>query len=124
MTFSMLANRGVTASIGSEGAFNGGSSKVHCLFGASGNGGQGRDGARLLAGPEFANRLLSVGAWLVEESDLPHGARKVLLLEILAHLERVESGSHHEGELVVEKMTDSADLALEAEPRAQHAGPG
>src|SRR5258708_15325024 len=77
----------------------------------------------LPAGAQVANRLLSIHTRLIEECDLAHGARKIFFTKVLTHFECVEARSHHEGELVVEKVADGADLALEIEPCAQHAGP-
>src|SRR5258706_8301417 len=94
------------------------------LFGPSGKLGQVRDALRLLACALIENGFPPIGAGLIVEGDLTHGAHEILFAKILAHFERVEAGARHESQLIVQKMPDGSDLALETQPGAQHPGPG
>ncbi len=68
--------------------------------------------------------MLRVGGGLVTKRELVEGFGEGFRVGHLLHLEGVESGAHHEQELIAKHIARRPDFAFEAIPLAEPAGLG
>src|ERR1700761_5803652 len=79
---------------------------------------------RLQAGPQLPDGFAAVSSGLIDIPDLAQGAVQIVGFEAFRHLPGVEADAMLVGDLVVEEISDGANLALKMQARAQLTRPG